>query len=139
MKRLSSVTALSCAVAAACAGGGPSSSSTVQAPPVAVIASPAPAPRVLPVAAPKRPTTTRYFGTDVVDEYAWLEDAKSDDVRAFVDAENALARNLIDALPERPKVRARVAEIVGATSPDWTSLRHEQAVLFALEQKPPKQ
>jgi len=35
------------------------------------------------------PVTDDYFGTKIVDNYRWLEDAKSPETRAFIDAENA--------------------------------------------------
>jgi len=35
------------------------------------------------------PVTDDYFGTRIVDNYRWLEDAKSPETRAFIDAENA--------------------------------------------------
>jgi prolyl oligopeptidase len=46
---------------------------------------------VLPAPPPveSAPVTDSYFGTKVVDNYRWLEDATSPDTRAFIDAENA--------------------------------------------------
>ena len=35
------------------------------------------------------PVTDNYSGTHVVDNYRWLEDGKSTQTRAFIDAENA--------------------------------------------------
>ncbi|HEX7727693.1 MAG TPA: prolyl oligopeptidase family serine peptidase [Terracidiphilus sp.] len=35
------------------------------------------------------PVTDDYFGTKIVDNYRWLEDAKSPQTRAFIEAENA--------------------------------------------------
>ncbi len=35
------------------------------------------------------PVTDDYFGTKIVDNYRWLEDANSTETRAFIDAENA--------------------------------------------------
>ncbi len=35
------------------------------------------------------PVTDNYFGTKIADSYRWLEDAKSAETRAFIDAENA--------------------------------------------------
>jgi prolyl oligopeptidase len=34
------------------------------------------------------PETDNYFGTKIVDNYRWLEDSKSPETRAFIDAEN---------------------------------------------------
>ena len=35
------------------------------------------------------PVTDNYFGTKIVDSYRWLENAKSPETRAFIDAQNA--------------------------------------------------
>ena len=35
------------------------------------------------------PVVDNYFGTKITDDYRWLEDAKSPETRAFIDAENA--------------------------------------------------
>ena len=80
-----------------------------------------------------------YFGEDVVDDYEWLEDAESADVRAFTDAQNALARSTLDALSERNAVQSRVASIYGAASADWFALQPRGARIFALKSAPPKQ
>ena len=80
-----------------------------------------------------------YFGEDVVDDYEWLEDAESPDVRAFTDAQNALARSTLDALSERNAVQSRVASIYGAASADWFALQPRGARIFALTRAPPKQ
>ncbi|HEX4758064.1 MAG TPA: prolyl oligopeptidase family serine peptidase [Terracidiphilus sp.] len=44
-----------------------------------------------PPAVDSAPVTDSYFGTKIVDNYRWLEDAKSTETRAFIDAENAYA------------------------------------------------
>jgi prolyl oligopeptidase len=36
----------------------------------------------------KTPVVDNYFGTKITDDYRWLEDAKSPETRAFIDAEN---------------------------------------------------
>src|SRR6185436_6981786 len=52
-----------------------------------------------------------YHGTKVPDPYRWLEDVDSDDVRAFVDAENALARKFLDG-PVREQIKTRVTQLL---------------------------
>ena len=42
-----------------------------------------------PPAVETKPVIDDYFGTKITDNYRWLEDAKSPETRAFIDAENA--------------------------------------------------
>lgn len=114
----------------------------IAAPPrTAVPPAPAasPPPRVPPVPAPKRAVVHSFFGTNVTDDYEWLEDGQSPEVKAFTDAQNALARATLDALPERAAVKARISAIYNATSADWLGARWQGGHLFALKSAPPKQ
>jgi prolyl oligopeptidase len=73
----------------------------------------------MPVSAtiPKAPeTTTRevvddYFGTKIVDPYRWLEDLKSPEVSAWMKAQNDYTRSVLDRIPGRDKLRARIAQL----------------------------
>jgi prolyl oligopeptidase len=91
--------------------------------------------------APRRPVSDTFFGTSVPDDYRWLEDGASAEVRAWAAAENALTRGHLDGLAERAVVREKLAAVLGGASPDWTSLRHlaKAGLLFALKSQPPKQ
>lgn len=120
---------------AACASGG---GRAPAAPKMKLVAPPKERPPPV-IAAPRRPATTSLFGATVVDDYAWLEDSESAETKAFIDAENALSRSALDALPERAAVRARVASILSAGGADWSSLLYEGGRLFALKSSPPKQ
>src|SRR5262245_11605522 len=48
---------------------------------------------------PKKPVTDTYHGTAVVDDYQWLEDWNSKDVRNWSEAQNSRARSVLDKLP----------------------------------------
>lgn len=137
------VIALSLAVAGAASCGGAAPAPPAPRPVVASASAPslraAPPRRPPPVDAPRRPTVTDYAGTKVTDDYAWLEDGKDPEVVAFAEAETAYARKHLDALPERPAVRARVAELLGASSPDFLSIRDAAGSLFVMKSQPPKQ
>lgn len=76
---------------------------------------------------------------NVTDDYEWLEDASSPETKAFTDAENALMRTTIDAMPERAAIHDRVAALYSATSPDWFMVKSEANHFFALKSAPPKQ
>ena len=50
------------------------------------------------------PVTDNYFGTKVVDSYRWLEDSKSSETRAFIDAENTYTGRYMKQAHIRPQV-----------------------------------
>ncbi|MBP1659964.1 MAG: Prolyl oligopeptidase, partial [Candidatus Aminicenantes bacterium] len=52
-----------------------------------------------------------YFGTKVADPYRWLEDDNAEDVKAWVQAQNAVTFGYLDQIPYRPKIKARLTEI----------------------------
>ena len=51
-------------------------------------------------------------GVDVVDSYRWLEDRKSPETNAWIEAQNRHTRALLDARPGRDVLRARLAELL---------------------------
>lgn len=92
-----------------------------------------------PPATKKEPATDAYHGTQVVDEYRWLEDSKNREVQAWSDAENAYARAYLDKLPGREALRNRVKEILEAKVMAHYSLAYRPGMLFAMKRLPPKQ
>src|ERR1051325_11213614 len=119
---------LACFVPAVTACG---SSTTPTAPPRNAsqpepVAAPAPpaTPAAPAVASPypvaeRHPVTDRYGEVEVVDDYRWLEDAKDPKVIAWTAAENQLMLSRLDALPDRPKIRARVAQLLSNRAPSY--------------------
>jgi prolyl oligopeptidase len=59
----------------------------------------------------KGPQTDAFFGTTVADPYRWLEDADAPDVRAWIDAQNALTRAYLDGIPARAAIKARLTRL----------------------------
>ncbi|HEX3757739.1 MAG TPA: prolyl oligopeptidase family serine peptidase [Kofleriaceae bacterium] len=111
------------------------------APPAAVAtpAAPAPAAPASPYpATARRPVTDRYGDVQVVDDYRWLEDPRSPEVLGWVAAQNQLTRSRLDALPDRPKIRARIAELLSSKQPRYRGVRAIGSVL-ALKEQPPRQ
>ncbi|MDQ4069371.1 MAG: S9 family peptidase, partial [Actinomycetota bacterium] len=51
-------------------------------------------------------------GTQVRDPYRWLEDGESDEARAWVEAQNQRTRAVLDALPSRPYLHARLLSLL---------------------------
>ncbi|HKF79172.1 MAG TPA: prolyl oligopeptidase family serine peptidase [Candidatus Dormibacteraeota bacterium] len=55
-------------------------------------------------------------GTDVPDPYRWLEDAADPEVRAWVESQGAYSRSILDAIPERAALEARIREAMDVGS-----------------------
>jgi prolyl oligopeptidase len=64
-----------------------------------------------PPATPTHEVTDDYFGTRIVDSYRWLEDLKSPEVSAWMKAQNDYTRAVLDRVPGREKLRARIAQL----------------------------
>jgi prolyl oligopeptidase len=52
-----------------------------------------------------------YFGTKVADPYRWLEDDNAEEVKAWVEAQNAVTFGYLETIPFRPKIKERLTEI----------------------------
>jgi prolyl oligopeptidase len=103
-------------LASACGGEAPPPQPPPPLPPVASAGTAAPEPPPV-TSALAYPETRRLdqvdtlFGTPVADPYRWLEDGKGDDVKKWVDAEDALARAQLSKLPGRDAMAARLKEL----------------------------
>ena len=72
------------------------------------------APDTMPLTYPDTRTedvTDTYFGTEVADPYRWLEDDRSEETGAWVEAQNAVTRGHLDAIPYRNAIRDRYEQI----------------------------
>ncbi|SDJ87736.1 prolyl oligopeptidase family serine peptidase [Microbulbifer yueqingensis] len=56
-------------------------------------------------------TVDTYFGTDVADPYRWLEDDRSEETGAWVEAQNAVTFNYLESIPYREKVKTRLESL----------------------------
>ena len=67
------------------------------------------------------PVTDDYFGTKIVDNYRWLEDAKSPETRAFIDAENAYTGRYLKQASIRSQAVDDLTDLenVSAASAPW--------------------
>jgi prolyl oligopeptidase len=88
----------------------------------------------LPAAPPAdaSPVVDNYFGTKVPDNYRWLEDAKSDETRAFIDAENAYTNRYLKQAPVRPQV---VDDLESLEQVDSWSIPMERAGNYYFEKR----
>ena len=54
----------------------------------------------------------KVHGIAVRDPYRWLEDQKSPETRAWIDAQNQYTRSVLDPLPGRDRIRRRLEELL---------------------------
>lgn len=58
--------------------------------------------------------TDTYFGRRIEDPYRWLEDWRGDEAHAWLEGQAAHAREVLDGIPERAELLARISELSGA-------------------------
>src|SRR5919201_388190 len=58
------------------------------------------------------PVTDVLHGVEIVDPYRWLEDQESPDTRAWIEAQYAHTRTVLDALPGREAIRRRLEALL---------------------------
>jgi prolyl oligopeptidase len=92
-----------------------------------------------PPTAKKQPVKDTYHATVVPDDYRWLEDANSKEVKDWSAAQNAHARAYLDRLPGRDKLNARLKEILTAKTVRYTHIVKAGDRFFALKRNPPKE
>jgi prolyl oligopeptidase len=78
--------------------------------------------RLKPPATPVREVVEELHGIEVRDPYRWLEDGGSPEVTAWVEAQRAFARSILDADPQRRPIAARLEQamscgVLGAIVP----------------------
>src|SRR6185295_7263273 len=85
-----------------------------------------------PPATPVRTVSDTYFGTQVVDNYRWLENPSDPEVHAWAEAQTQRVRAYIDALPYRRALGERLMQLVSQTSPSYSDLKSAGAHVFAI-------
>ena len=61
--------------------------------------------------APRVDQIDDYFGIRVADPYRWLEEVDSPQTRRWIDEENALTESVLENVPRREAIRARLTEV----------------------------
>jgi prolyl oligopeptidase len=84
-----------------------------------------------------RPVTETFHGVTVVDDYRWLEDDASPEVRRWIADQDALTRRYLDALAQRPAIAARVGALLRTAPVQYDAFEYRRR-LFALKRQPPK-
>ena len=83
-----------------------------------------------------RTVVDTYHGVAVDDPYRWLERSGDPEVEAWIAAQNAHTRAILDAWPGRVALRRRVAELLSAGSVAYAALA-ARGTLFAVKRQPP--
>jgi prolyl oligopeptidase len=92
--------------------------------------------------------STTYHGVTVTEDYRWLEDATSEETKAWTATQNARAREFLESRPSHDAVRRRADQIARAESVSWgrpsydigyEGPRPAGAAYLVLKRQPPKQ
>ncbi len=88
---------------------------------------------------PRHAVVDVYHGTQVTDDYRWLENWDDPQVQAWSDAQNAYARQILDRLPNVQRIRERLTEIMSAESVSYSGLACRGGQFFVIKSQPPRQ
>jgi prolyl oligopeptidase len=88
-------------------------------------------------ATPKIPISDTFHDVTVVDPYRWLENDDAPEVKQWAAAQNALTRRALDAIPQRPAIAKRVAELLHSEPAQRYDFQFRKR-LFAFKRQPPR-
>ena len=88
--------------------------------------------------APKKPVTNTYFDTKVVEDYRWLENGRDPQVRDWSLKQLGVTRAYLDALPQRPVLKERLAQLLNNARLRYAGFQQTTGGFFALKIQPPK-
>jgi prolyl oligopeptidase len=110
-----------------------------EATPPPVAAAQAPLQLGAPPATARRPVADTYHGVEVSEDYRWLEDGAAEEVKAWSAAQSAYARKLLDALPGRDAIQARVSAVMETDTESFSEVSRIEGGFLAMKRQPPKQ
>lgn len=87
----------------------------------------------------KQPVTHEYHGVSVADDYQWLEEANSPEVKSWTAQQNHHSRAWFDARPVRNQLEAKLHAMYAKDTPSHSGIIARPNRLFALKFQPPKQ
>lgn len=91
-----------------------------------------------PAPAPVRPVTDTYWGVTVTDPYRYMEDVKAPEVEAWMRAQNGYTRTLLDSIPGRAPMLARVKEVEDAVAGRVVGVQRLANGLWFYEKRGPR-
>ena len=87
----------------------------------------------------RMPVTTTYHGVEVTEDYRWLEDAGSEQTRAWTETQHEQTMAYPRSLPSYDDIRRRAEEILEVDSTTYTEPTRGGQTYFVLKDQPPKQ
>src|SRR5690242_3459199 len=87
---------------------------------------------------PKKPVVDTYQGTQVTDDYRWLENGADPAVREWSQAQLKVTRAYLDPLPQLKVLRKRLGELYKSAPHRYFAFRQVNGALFAMKNQPPK-
>src|SRR6266853_3432644 len=84
-----------------------------------------------PPAAPVRPVTDRYYGTEVIDNYRYMENLQDPEVQAWVKSQAQYTGAILDSLPGRKELLQRIHELQNADISRRDFVRRGQRYFYA--------
>ena len=75
----------------------------------------------------------------MTENYRWLEDGKSPDVKKWTAKQNEYTREFLGKLPDSESIRRRVTQILSADTIAYWDAQYRGDLLFTIKRQPPKQ
>ena len=88
-------------------------------------------------ATPKVPVVDTYFGTQVTDNYRWLESTDTPEVKTWIAAQNALTHSVLDAFPQRAALKQELLGMIGGDRVSRSHFVFAGGQVFGLKYQPP--
>src|SRR5713226_7689286 len=82
-------------------------------------------------AAAKKAVTDTYHGTQVAEDYRWLENSKDPAVRQWSLKQLEVTRAYLDALPQRPALKERLAALLNTSPVRYIDFQQTSGGFFA--------
>jgi prolyl oligopeptidase len=87
----------------------------------------------------KQPVKDNYFGTTIEDDYRWLEDLKSPEVKAWAEKQDQRTEKFLAALPGRTAIAEEVKKLISVQPISYGNVQLVAGKIFALKFDPKKQ
>ena len=88
-----------------------------------------------PPAAPMHAASDSYFGTTVNDSYRYMEDLSAPEVQQWAKAQSDYTRSVLDAIPGRAKLLARIEQLEGSVQSRITTVKRLPGELYFYEKR----